>query len=170
MSFEDHPIIRDTQQAMGDAIIYSEDPLASVVATRLITLQARWISEERLREAYGWEWESLLGVLRMAETITPDEEAILSDRLSLRQRRLLMIGLKWLGDLGRKQLAMDVFEDLAKLRAEGTAERTVTALRQALVAAMLHRDTQANTPITVADENELSQPIRAVLIHRGVNL
>ncbi len=170
MTFTDHPIIRDTQRAMLDAIIYHQDPLASVVASRLVVIAATGISENRLREAYGHEWESVLGILRLAETVTEDEERIMSDRLTLRHRRLITIGLTWLGELGRSDIARDVFEDLVKLSRVDVAERTLTALRAAAVAGLLHRDTAQATPITTRDEAELGQPIRAVLISRGVNL
>jgi hypothetical protein len=164
------PTVQDAATAMRSAIIYHEDPLASTIASRLLTLEARYLGEASMRRAYGQEWESLLGLMRIAETITAEEEQLMSDRLELRHRRLLRIGLDWLTALGREEVAGDVVTDVAKVAGPDVAERTMTALKLAAVAGMLHRDTAADTPITVADENYMTQPIRAVLMSRGVNL
>ena len=165
-----HPMLQDACEAMQDGIVYHDDPLAAVLASRLIVLEARYAGEESLRRAYGWNWEAILGVLRMAETITAEEEEILSSRLSLRQRRLGKIGMDWLKELGRAPVVHDVFEDLHRLTGDDVAERTVCALRNGAIAGLVHLDVGEDTPITHADELELSQPVRAVLIARGVNL
>ena len=164
------PTVEEAAAAMRSVIIYHDDPLATTIASRLITLEARYLGEASMRRAYGQEWESILGLMRVAETITAEEEKILSDRLELRHRRLLRIGLDWLTELGREEIAKDVQTDLVKVSRPDIAERTLTALRLGAVAGMLHRDTAADTPITVADENCMTVPLRAVLISRGVNL
>jgi hypothetical protein len=164
------PTVEEAAAAMRAVIIYHDDPLATTIASRLITLEARYLGETSMRRAYGQEWESLLGLMRIAETITAEEEQLMSDRLELRHRRLMRIGLDWLTELGREEIVADVVADVAKVAGPDVAERTMTALKLAAVAGMLHRDTAADTPITVADENYMTQPIRAVLMSRGVNL
>jgi hypothetical protein len=164
------PTVQDAVAAMKSAIVYHEDPLASVLAGRLIVVEAYFIDEFSLRRAYGANWEALLGILRIAENVTPAEEAMLSDLLTLNHRRLLLIGKNWLSTLGRAGIVDDLFEDLERLCRDDVAERTLIALRCALVAGLLHQDSAADTPITIADENELTIPIRALLISRGVNL
>jgi hypothetical protein len=171
MNVEAHPILRDAATAMRSAIVYHEDPLASVIAQRLITLEAKYdLGGRRMVRAYGEEWESLLGLMRLAETITPEEEALMSERLELRHRRLLAIGRSWLIKLDREPIVRDVFEDIARLARPDVAERTMTALRGAAVAGMLHRDVADDAPFTSRDEFDITTPIRAVLISRGVNL
>ena len=169
MNVQEHPVLRDSTAAMRDAVIYHQDPIAAVVAHRLIACEAKYLDIGAMRRAYGQDWDSLLGVLRLADTITPDEEAVLSDNLTLRHRRLLSIGWKWLIDLGLGSLVDDVFEDLHSLTC-GFPERTVTALRLALIANLLHHIRAEDTAITVRDEVEMTEPIRAVLKSRGVNL
>ena len=169
MNIEEHPVLRDAASAMQTAIVYHDDPIAAVVAQRVIACEAKYLDERSMRRAYGQDWDALLGLLRLADTISPDEEAVLSDRLTLRHRRLLHIGWKWLIDLDRGPLVNDVFEDLHTITC-GFPERTVCALRVALVANLLHRVRAEDTPITVHDEVEMTMPIRAVLISRGVNL
>jgi hypothetical protein len=164
------PTCEEAAAAIRDAIVYHEDPLASTIATRLLILEARYLGETSMRRAYGQEWESLLGLMRIAETITADEEQIMSDELELRHRRLLRIGLDWLTELGREEIASDVVTDVCKVAGPDLAERSMTALKLAAVAGMLHRDTAADTPITVADEHDMTNPIREVLKARGVNL
>jgi hypothetical protein len=170
MNLDEHPTLRDAAVAMRNVIVYHEDPLATTIACRLIVLEAKFLDEGSMRRAYGQEWESLIGLMRVAETVTPDEERIMSDRLELRHRRLLKIALDWLEALGREGIAKDVLKDVAKMAGPDVAERTITALKLGAAAGMLHRDTAADTPITVADENYMTQPIRAVLLGRGVNL
>jgi hypothetical protein len=128
---------------------------------------ARYLDRHDAVVAYGLQWEAVIGLLRLAGSLTETEQGILSDRLTLPDRRLLRIGETWLTELGLSSIVADVTDDLDRLIPYSAGERVVCAMRCALVAQLLVGTTAEDTPITLLDAVAMTTPLRAVLAHRG---
>lgn len=160
-----HPIVAATSEAMASAILYHEDPVATVVAQRWATLQARWLDDKAMVAFYGPQWEAVMGVFRFAETLTPSDADELARGLTLRMRRLLRIAEKWLAEVQDPGILPDATEDAARLLP--MSEPTRTVLSCSLAASMLHPLIDGTGPVTYEDELELQGPVLRMMQRRG---
>lgn len=162
----EHPILADAREAIETAIVYSADPIASVLASRLLLELAPQITASGPEVAYGRNWDAILGVLRMLETLTHREDVMLEGELTRARLALRMRAIEWLEQLGQKSCILAAFADAGKMHR--ASEPVRRAIECGILAQMVHGIADRDTPVTLLDEVELAVPMRTVLKARGV--
>lgn len=164
----EHPIRAGIEDAVRSAIVYHDDHVTGIVAGRSLQVLAVETAHFGPTIAYGEQWQAIVGLLQLTDTLTAAELALVDHTLTMRMRRLRTIAYTWLTELGAQDYARNVAADLMMVRV--VSERVRISLECAAWAQLLHPYVDEHTRITRLDEVELTTGVRTVLTGRGVTL